>query len=476
MEILEDIKSLSSLNFSGKGEAFVESKFLTPLLGCLGYEDHNDYEVLRHGDDGASFKLSYPPVEKGATRVKHYNPDYVPTIRKNMFWIIEAKSPKSVDYPFDYKYVVQGLQYCIHPEIQAKYLVLSNGEHTCIYDPQSAVFSDGDMFEPIFEFKSNDLTNKWEEVYSILGVEKLRTRIEDYLTTQYEKLCLSSLDKNYPHRVANKITQNKRSLQKKIERNVGKLFVKNMDEEYEEWQKDLEKGPIRYLEICMEYPIRRGKEPSQHYVEQMLKSHKSDYIYKKLVTNYSVLSYFQKEHCFIALCYLYNLVESNDLVKSEVKSFLLEYVNEAISPLNKAEATLIRIIRKAIVIYAYPKLREEIAKKLESLPEIERFVNKPSASRYTYSNELKMHENYFAILKTMNEKQLNQLIPHLIKFEDLLEENFSEAQKAIPNGEREINGFEWYGTGDKIYSLKNIMSNFNIIPKDELNDLMNQKS
>jgi hypothetical protein len=65
-----------------KGEAFVESRFLTPLLACLGYESHKDYEVIRHGDEGPSIKLHYPPVEKGAQRVKHYNPDYVQNARE----------------------------------------------------------------------------------------------------------------------------------------------------------------------------------------------------------------------------------------------------------------------------------------------------------------------------------------------------------------------------------------------------------
>src|ERR1700722_20107047 len=138
--IESQLAELEAIDFAGKAEAFVESRFLTPLLECLGYETHRDHEVIRHGDDGSSFKLNYPPVETGAKRVKHYNPDYVPTIRKQLFWIIEAKSPKDVAYPFDTKYLVQGLQYCIHPEIQAHYLLVSNGLVSCLFDAHGAVF------------------------------------------------------------------------------------------------------------------------------------------------------------------------------------------------------------------------------------------------------------------------------------------------------------------------------------------------
>src|SRR5919202_6911922 len=95
------LNQLALIDFEGKGESFVEARFLTPLLECLGYDKHKDYEVIRHGDEGSSFKLKYPPVEKGAKSVKHYNPDYMPTIRKKVFWIIEAKSPKAITYPFD---------------------------------------------------------------------------------------------------------------------------------------------------------------------------------------------------------------------------------------------------------------------------------------------------------------------------------------------------------------------------------------
>ena len=82
-----------------------------------------------------------------------------------------------------------------------------NGLNTAIYDPQSAVFFEKNMYEPVFEFKCNEVMQKWDEIYNFLGVEKLRTRIEDYLKSQYEKLCLSSLDENYPEFVYRKITK-----------------------------------------------------------------------------------------------------------------------------------------------------------------------------------------------------------------------------------------------------------------------------
>ena len=367
MKKLEKIKQLSELDFSNRGEAFVESKFLTPLLDCLGYENHNDYEVRRHGDEGTSFKLNYPPVEKGAEKVKYYNPDYMPTIRKKIFWIIEAKSPKSVSYPFDYKYIVQGLQYCIHPEIQAKYLILSNGEHTCIYDPQSAMFFDRDIYEPVFCFRINEICEKWREIYNFLGVEKLRSIIEDNLKDYYEKLCFSSLDENYPDKIARKITKEQGSIKQKIKIHVADLTVKKMDEAYSERQHEFENVPLTSLENYMKYPITTGKQPSAHYVERLLKEKSPNEIFSLLTSNYDDLSWFQKEHSMIAVCHLHSLIEDPQL-KEDIKAYIIRKVSDRISKLNKAESALLRMTRKFFIIGIYPKLRQFLSKKLSENP------------------------------------------------------------------------------------------------------------
>ncbi len=471
IESLEIIKKLSELDFSNKGEAFVESRFLTPLLECLGYEDHNDYEVYRHGDEGTSLKLTYPPVEKGAVKVKHYYPDYIPTIRKKMFWVIEAKSPKSVTYPFDYKYLVQGLQYCIHPEIQAKYLVLSNGINTCIYDPQSAIFLNDSLYEPVFEFQNNELARHWKEIYGFLGVEKLRHRIEGHLKHYYEKLCLSSLDENYPEYVARKITKERHKLKQKIYKHVAKLYMQKKNYDHSQYQDELSTASLRRLEIEMEYPAGRSMTASQYYVDKLLKQKSPEVIFNLLITKYDKYSYFQKEHCIIAICHLHRLVNSEE-IKDKIRTYILKRIDEDISPLNKAESALLRIVRKLIVIHEYPKIREKIAEKLEDLPEIEKFVNKPIAQNYTYSNELKWHNFYFAILKKLNVSQLQKIILALLSYEQHLEESYIEASNIIPGGEREINGFEYYGHGDKIYTLKNIACNFGVITRNELEKLI----
>jgi hypothetical protein len=244
----------------------------------LGYEQHRDYEVKRHGDEGASLNLTYPPVEKGAKQVKHYHPDYTPTIRKKAFWIVEAKSPSKIGYPFDPQYLVQGFQYCIHPEIQAKYLVVTTGLNTAVYDAHGAVFLGQNMYEPIFEIKSAELSRRWEEIYELLSVETLRTRIEADLKTMYDKLCESSLDRNYPRDLIRPIGASELENAKKIEQHVRELSIEKVKSDAElltaqkanltaEQACSLMDGPLRWYGtegvIYAEKSLSDGKSPEE---------------------------------------------------------------------------------------------------------------------------------------------------------------------------------------------------------------------
>jgi len=471
MNHIDILKNLSNLTFNGKGESFVEQKFLSPLLECLGYETHKDYEVYRHGDSGIDFKLNYPPVESGAKKVKHYNPDYIPTIRKKIFWIIEAKSP-SINYPFEYNYIIQGLQYSIHPEIQAKYLILSNGKYTNIYDVYSSTFFEKDMYTPILMFDNKELINKWDEIYSLLGVEKIRNKIEESITNLYEKLCLSTLDKNYPFELTRKITKNNYKLSSQIERYRNKLYVEKLDEEYNKTNEYLKKASLKELEIGMEYPLRRGSNnPSVYYVMKLLDTENEENTFEKLISNYAKLSYFQKEHCFVGLRFLYQ--QTKDIkIQKNIKDFIVENMDKPLNPLNKAETLFLRCIRKIILIHIHPKLRNKINESLESAPEIIKFIDKPLASNYTYKDELIFHDNYFNFLKTLTEDKLNLIILELEKIENILEEDYKLAQKNIPDEEKDLlGGFATLGIGNKIWSLKNIATNMKIVGEKSLGKL-----
>jgi hypothetical protein len=46
-----------------------------------------------------------------------------------------------------------------------------------VYDAHGAVFFEKEIYAPIFEFKSSELISRWDDIFNLLSVEKLRTRI-----------------------------------------------------------------------------------------------------------------------------------------------------------------------------------------------------------------------------------------------------------------------------------------------------------
>jgi hypothetical protein len=440
------LNQLAYIDFEGKGESFIEAKFITPLLECLGYDKHKDYEVIRHGDEGSSFKLKYPPVEKGAKKVKHYNPDYIPTIRKKVFWIIEAKSPKDSSYPFDYSYIVQGLQYCIHPEIQARYMVLSNGTNTSIYDSHVSPFEDKDIYEPIFSFSAKELPQKWTELYKILSVEKMRDLLEYELQKAYEKLAYSSLDYNYPSELANKISIRRLDISHQIRHHVAELNVEELKTNYDAHQEMLKNLDSQSLFRMMDCPIgSRGKVEANYFIEKVFSEEKSQELFRILIENFEQQSIFRKEQTFVALCTVYNFCFQQSL-KSDILRFLNENKFRELNLVNQVECLFLRFLRKIIVIYKYPLLRKDIQQYLETAPELIRFVQKPTALKETFLFEILCHRQYFTDILTLESQEIEKLRDDLEEVERGLEEKFNLAYKRLTSDELQRGGgLEHYG-------------------------------
>lgn len=456
------VEQLARIDFAGKGEAFVEAMFITPLLDCLGYESHKDYEVLRHGDSGSSFKLTYPPVEKGAMRVKHYEPDYMPTIRKKCFWVIEAKSPKDVPYPFEYKYVVQGLQYCVHPEIQAKYLILTNGYNTSIYDAHSSVFLGGDIFEPIYSFSVRDIAREWERIFGLLSIEKLREGIEEDLSRMYEKLCLSSLDKQYPHILLRRIGKKASEYSRKIEKHVVHLAVEAMENQRADYHGKLEASTADELLALMEFPLCPGKCEAQYYVDRKIANGVSlDSIFAEVTKDYDRQSIFRKEQSFVAACCLY-IHSRDEMQRMRFLEFLHRHEEGDLPLLNEAECTILRVVRKTNIVNHYPELRTALQEQLATAPELVRYVRPPSSLDVTYPIELAMHRVTFAALLLLKDVTLANIVSSGTRYEESVAEAFSEARSKLKVNEATIGGFEFYGVGGKHWSFKNILRHFRI--------------
>lgn len=462
MEHLDILRSLERLNFEGKAEAFVESRFLTPLLECLGYESHRDYEVIRHGDKNSSFKLRHPPVEKGAVKVKNYSPDYVPTIRKKMFWIVEAKSPHHVSYPFDDKYLIQGLQYCVHPEIQAKYLLMTNGENSAVFDAHGAVFLGNAFYEPILTFSHSELSTKWSQIYKLLSVETLRTKIEEDLKSMYDKLAQSSLDKSYPRRLLQKIGASSRANEEAIERHLLTLHSEQFHASIESREQHLKSLSRTELLWHMNTPEIWGRSPSFYYVDRALSDGLSESdVLSSLFSDFDRQPIFLRIQCWIGMVHLYRCAKEQD-VKDAIKAAFRDHRDKPLPLIVSVDCAALRLSYKSALIRFYEPTNELVRDALATAPELIRFVRPPTAVSHIHFVVTEMHRATFAQLLELSKEALEELLLHLENIEQLIEPKFVEAQARVPRGDWPMTSYEYYGVGGYHFAFKNILKNLDM--------------
>jgi hypothetical protein len=294
-----------------------------------------------------------------------------------MFWIIEAKSPKDVPYPFADNYMVQGLQYCVHPEIQAKYLMVTNGRHTAIHDAHGSVFMAKDLYAPVLVFEAAELPPKWGEIYELLSVERLRNRIEADLKSMYDKLCLSSLDKDYPAALLRRIGADAGRNAQAVERHVIKLYLEGMDRATAQWRQDIEQlAPDHILEL-MDLPLRGGQSEANYFVPKALAAGmKPEEVSDAITRDFDRQPIFRKEQSVVAATVLYHQTV-DETVKERLRAFFDKVRNYALPALNQVECALLRLTRKQFVLSAYPEVRRRIDEEVKHAPELVRLCGLP---------------------------------------------------------------------------------------------------
>ena len=424
--LLQEYRALEKLDFSGKGEQFVRENFVSPLLKYLGYDGHKDFEVKRDGDEGMSFKLKHISVERGARKIKALNPDYMPTIRKRCFWTIEAKTARDLPYPFADNFIVQGMQYCIHPEIRAKYLVLTNGLYTSVYDSFSRIYGDGDIYEPLLTFSHTEIGEKWGEIYQLLSAEKVREFIEEDVLHMYEKLVTSSFDSEYPGRMLSRAESISVDASKKIKEHVSCLRSELFNQYFTNQQEECRASSIEDLDFQMDLPLIGGKGVGQHFVEKSIGlEYDEKYIFSQLTSNYQKQTYFRKRNVIAGLCTLFKKATDAE-IKENVVKFLQSINNNELPILNQVECATVRIRRKFLVVKVYPELSRKIESELNVTPEFTRYINPPTVVSETSPDELIAHWATYTTIVHKSDQELNELLNQLIELEAKLDVDYNK--------------------------------------------------
>lgn len=163
---LEELKRLTILSFDGWTEADIREEFVVPLLKLLGYRKELDYSVSRE----ESFRLNPLFLQIGRDRIKL---DYICSVRKQRFWIIESKPGKLLKddtYPkLLLEDIAQAHFYSMHPDIDAKYFVVTNGWLLDLYDRDKF----NERMEPILSIKHTELEREFLKLDSYIGASQI---------------------------------------------------------------------------------------------------------------------------------------------------------------------------------------------------------------------------------------------------------------------------------------------------------------
>ena len=220
---LNELKRLSSLNFSDYSEADVREEFLVEILKLLGYRKELDYSVSRE----ESFKLNPLFLSVGSSRIKL---DYLCSLRKQYFWIIDAKEGKCTDISDPPKIAVseigQAHFYSLHPQINCKYFIVSNGWFTNLYDRENL----DELLTPVLSIKSSELKARFLELDSYIGSTQILPTLKEKVLDQVEKIFLAEIRVERLDEFINAVKEKAGKARSKVELAARDNYVKNSGE------------------------------------------------------------------------------------------------------------------------------------------------------------------------------------------------------------------------------------------------------
>jgi hypothetical protein len=175
---LAQLKALAALDFSNYNETDIRENFIRPLLTLLGYEKDRDYSA----DTEKSFTLSAPFLRIGRDRIKL---DYLNAVRKQNFWLIEAKDGSGgKDGSILDEDVCQAYFYALHQSVNCRYFAVCNGWFFNLYDRETL----DARLNPLLTIRNSDLPVRFLEIDAMIGSTQVQAHIKSRLIGETERV------------------------------------------------------------------------------------------------------------------------------------------------------------------------------------------------------------------------------------------------------------------------------------------------
>lgn len=245
-----------SIDFTGWNETEVREGFIIDLLHTLGYRKGTTYDLEME----KPLKLTEPFHRIGRERV---NIDYAPSIRKRYFWIVEAKPGTPRDMHMGD--LLQVHLYAVHPEVQARLVVLTNGWQVRAYDALTLTSWD----DPLLVVNQTDPVDAFVELREMLGAANMlgfqRRRLLDIMRSTLE----SEVDVGSLDNLANELRKLATEGRKVVEENAKKLWMSSMKKHFDDEAAELGRDTIEALFVKMDFPTDGRPHPAKEFVRRI---------------------------------------------------------------------------------------------------------------------------------------------------------------------------------------------------------------
>lgn len=255
-----------TMDFSEWNEMDVREEFIAPLLKILGYGKGTIHEVIR--EKNLNLKNAFSRVGRKRVQI-----DYIPSIRLKSFWIIEAKPGNKKE--MDMGDFLQAHLYAIHPEIQARFIVLINGWEIRIYDAITAA----NWEDALFVFNKNSVEKDFLEIINVLGSRNMLRFLRSQITRQIENSFSVELDEGEVDRFFRELYSQQYELKEQVRKNAKEFRSAAWRNRNEDFAKYLMEASLKELLVLMDIPTNRTRDFSNEYYRRITEAEESERVY-----------------------------------------------------------------------------------------------------------------------------------------------------------------------------------------------------
>jgi len=443
-ELVEQfINRWKDMDFRKWNEADIREGFISPLLEILGYAKDSINDILRE----ETYTLDEPYHRLGRKRI---DIDYIPTVRLRKFWIIEAKPGKSKRIRFGD--LLQAHFYAIHPEIQARLIVLTNGWEIIVYDALTAT----SLNNYLLICKQSDCESTFHQLYELLSARNMLSSIRSHVLSTLNRSLEVEVDEEAIQKIQWEIMSLLSKSQEQVKSNAKNIRSNAWNNAKAIERLRIETSSFEELMIMMNVPInavpKYGEEVSNR-IMHVPKNEQSIMLETLRQRYYGRPHSVFRVHCVDALVRLAistaitetrNLTVSmlDDLIKNNFNYWDFSEISNALVHLDN---TNLRVAKKFHMRFSIKKIQEamrlraEILSKEDILADISGLGGRMLMAMYVLSERV-WHENF----QTTNVANIWNIIWNLELIEECLDQI---PENKYPQGEGDMLYFQFYGKG-----------------------------